>query len=195
MLALFSYNINPTELPPVDDWFQCEQGMVSLRQIARTHKRFADSHRCETPQLNSSNWVWLTTKDIRGLLGLKKLNACYVWFFKVLCQISHVTFKLDLPRHCCLASSFHVSQKYASSGIWFPSPQIPRASGDWRLVCIYYQGNPFIKHGREQAGIAGGLGGVWPWGKMLSLSQWHSASVRVSFQTHWPACSPLQRAP
>lgn len=41
--------------------------------------------------------------------GCKMLNAKYTGPYEILCHISEVTYKLDLPCHCHIMPSFHVS--------------------------------------------------------------------------------------
>lgn len=74
-----------------------------LKQVTANNKCYADHNRSEAPSFRLGDKVWLSTRDIRGFPGCKKLSACYTGPFKILCQI-------NLPCHSCPASSFHISQ-------------------------------------------------------------------------------------
>lgn len=81
-----------------------------LMQVATNNKCFADRHRSETLLFQPGDRIWLSTWDIQNTTGCKKLITWYTGPFKILRCINPVTYKLELPCHCRLANSFHVSQ-------------------------------------------------------------------------------------
>ncbi len=54
-------------------------------------------------------WVWLSTRDLRLRLPCKKLSPRYVGPFKILRQITPVSFHLALPNRYRISPTFHVS--------------------------------------------------------------------------------------
>ncbi len=61
------------------------------------------------PTINWCQWVWLSTCDQRLRLPCRKLSPRYVGPFKILRQITPVSFRLALPANYRISPTFHVS--------------------------------------------------------------------------------------
>ncbi len=111
---LFPWSGEPTNIPSVNDWLRRSEETWNL---AHTHlqrainrcKRQADRHRRPNPEYQPGQWVWLSTRDLRLQLPCKKLSPRYVGPFKILRQITPVSYRLALPKHLRIAPTFHVS--------------------------------------------------------------------------------------
>ncbi len=111
---LFPWSGEPSELPAVNDWLQrCENtwnaAHVHLQRAVRRTREGADRRRREGPEYAPGQWVWLSTRDLRLRLPSKKLSPRYVGPFKILRQITPVSFRLDLPADYRISPTFHVS--------------------------------------------------------------------------------------
>lgn len=73
-----------------------ENAHQRLKKATATRKWFADR-------------VWLSTQDLRGMGGCKKINAQYIGPFKISKQINPVSFHLELPYYFRINPTFHVS--------------------------------------------------------------------------------------
>ncbi len=69
----------------------------------------ADRRRRANPNYRPGQWVWLSTRDLRLRLPCKKLSPRYVGPFKILREITPVSFRLALPSNYRISSTFHVS--------------------------------------------------------------------------------------
>lgn len=110
---LFPWSREPTNVPAVNDWLQrseetWNQAHVHLQQAVRRQKEQVDRHRRPGPMYRPGQWVWLSTRDLLLRFPCKKLSPRYVGPFKITQQITPVSFRLALPKHYRLASTFHV---------------------------------------------------------------------------------------
>ncbi|KAL1007706.1 hypothetical protein UPYG_G00090500, partial [Umbra pygmaea] len=111
---LFPWDTDPSPVDSVEQWFRSssrvwEAAHQHLERATRTQQRFADRRRRPAPSYRVGQRVWLSTRDIRQSLPCKKLSQRYIGPFKILKRINPVTYKLLLPRHYRISSSFHVS--------------------------------------------------------------------------------------
>ncbi|KAL0152007.1 hypothetical protein M9458_052725 [Cirrhinus mrigala] len=111
---LFPWSGEPTELPAVNSWLQRSEATwdsahTHLQQAIRRQKRFADLHRRPGPAFAPGSWVWLSTRDLRLRLPCRKLSPRYVGPFKVIKQITPVSYRLALPAQYRISPTFHVS--------------------------------------------------------------------------------------
>ncbi|KAL0195693.1 hypothetical protein M9458_009265, partial [Cirrhinus mrigala] len=111
---LFPWSGEPSELPAVNSWFQrCEEtwnrAHVHLQRAVRRTQIQADRRRRPSPTYEPGQWVWLSTRDLRLRLPSKKLSPRYVGPFRIIRQITPVSFKLELPAEYRISPTFHVS--------------------------------------------------------------------------------------
>ncbi len=111
---LFPWLGEPSELPAVNDWLRRSENTwnaahVHLQRAVRRTREQADRRRREGPEYAPGQWVWLSTRDLRLRLPSKKLSPRYVGPFKILRQITPVSFSLDLPADYRISPTFHVS--------------------------------------------------------------------------------------
>ncbi|KAL0149566.1 hypothetical protein M9458_055093, partial [Cirrhinus mrigala] len=108
---LFPWSGEPSELPAIDSWLQRseDQAHVHLQRAVRRTREQADRHRRPNPAYRPGQWVWLSTQNLRLWLPSKKLSPRYVGPFKILREITPVSFKLALPRNYHISPTFHVS--------------------------------------------------------------------------------------
>ncbi|KAL0162325.1 hypothetical protein M9458_041721, partial [Cirrhinus mrigala] len=111
---LFPWSREPSELPAVNSWFQnseetWNQAHVHLQGAVRRTQAQADRKRRPNPPYEPGQWVWLSTRDLRLHLPCKKLSPRYVGPFKIIKQITPVSFRLELPGDYRISPTFHVS--------------------------------------------------------------------------------------
>ncbi|KAL0188510.1 hypothetical protein M9458_015609, partial [Cirrhinus mrigala] len=111
---LFPWSGEPSELPAVNSWFQnseetWNQAHVHLQGAVRRTQAQADRKRRPNPPYEPRQWVWLSTQDLRLRLPCKKLSPRYVGPFKIIKQITPVSFRLELPDDYRISPTFHVS--------------------------------------------------------------------------------------
>ncbi len=111
---LFPWSGEPSELPAVNDWLRRSEDTwnaahIHLQRAVRRTREQADRRRREGPEYAPGQWVWLSTRDLRLRLPSKKLSPRYVGPFKILRQITPVSFRLDLPADYRISPTFHVS--------------------------------------------------------------------------------------
>ncbi|KAL0181815.1 hypothetical protein M9458_024221, partial [Cirrhinus mrigala] len=111
---LFPWSGEPSELPAVNSWFQSSeetwnQAHVHLRGAIRHTQLQANRRRRPGHPYEPGQWVWLSTRDLRLRLPSKKLSPRYVGPFKVVKQITPVSFRLELPPEYRISPTFHVS--------------------------------------------------------------------------------------
>ena len=111
---LFPWSGEPTNLPAVDTWLRRSEATwdlahTNLRQAIQRVTRQANRLRRAAPPYQVGQWVWLSTRDLRLRLPCRKLSPRYVGPFKILRQITPVSFRLDLLSHYRISPTFHVS--------------------------------------------------------------------------------------
>ncbi|KAL0195242.1 hypothetical protein M9458_008814 [Cirrhinus mrigala] len=111
---LFPWSGEPSELPAVNSWFQHSEetwnlAHVHLQRAVRRTQTQADRRRRPNPPYVPGQWVWLSTRDLRLRLPCKKLSPRYVGPFKIVKQITPVSFRLQLPADYRISPTFHVS--------------------------------------------------------------------------------------
>ncbi len=111
---LFPWSGEPTNVPAVNDWLNRSEetwnlAHTHLQRAVNRGKRQADRHRRSNPEYLPGQWVWLSTRNLRLNLPCKKLSPRFVGPYKILRQITPVSFRLALPRHLRISPTFHVS--------------------------------------------------------------------------------------
>ncbi|XP_051516686.1 uncharacterized protein LOC127419376 [Myxocyprinus asiaticus] len=76
---LFPWSGEPSDVPAVNDWFQCseavwDQAHVHQQCAINRGKEQADHHRCPSPNYVPGQWMWLSTRDLCLRLPCKKLS-------------------------------------------------------------------------------------------------------------------------
>ncbi|KAG1952342.1 retrotransposable element [Pimephales promelas] len=111
---LYPWSGEPTNVPAINDWLRrseetWDQAHTHLQRAVRRFKRQADHRRRAGSEYQPGQWVWLSTRDLRLQLPCKKLNLRYVDPFKILRQITPLSYRLALPNNFRIAPTFHVS--------------------------------------------------------------------------------------
>ncbi|KAL0183468.1 hypothetical protein M9458_022843, partial [Cirrhinus mrigala] len=111
---LFPWSGEPSELPAVNDWLQRSEetwssAHVHLQQAVRRVREQADRLRRPSPTYTPGQWVWLSSRDLRLRLPCRKLSPRYVGPFKILRQITPVSYRLAPPANYRISPTFHVS--------------------------------------------------------------------------------------
>ncbi|KAI2665952.1 Transposon Tf2-9 polyprotein [Labeo rohita] len=111
---LFPWTGEPSNLPTVDHWLSRSEDTwdaahVHLQQAVRRTTTQADRRRRANPAYQPGQWVWLSSRDLRLHLPSKKLSPRYVGPFKIIKQITPVSFRLELPTNYRISPTFHVS--------------------------------------------------------------------------------------
>ncbi|KAL0177165.1 hypothetical protein M9458_026059, partial [Cirrhinus mrigala] len=111
---LFPWSGEPSDLPAVNSWFQrseetWDRAHVHLQGAIRRYQEQADRRRHPNPAYEPGQWVWLSTRDLRLRLPCKKLSPRYVGPFKIIKQITPVSYRLELPAEYRISPTFHVS--------------------------------------------------------------------------------------
>ncbi|KAL0162424.1 hypothetical protein M9458_041820 [Cirrhinus mrigala] len=111
---LFPWTGEPSNLPAVDHWLSRSEDTwdaahVHLQQAVRRTTTQADRRRRANPAYQPGQWVWLSSRDLRLHLPSKKLSPRYVGPFKIIKQITPVSFRLELPTNYRISPTFHVS--------------------------------------------------------------------------------------
>ncbi|KAL0165572.1 hypothetical protein M9458_037416, partial [Cirrhinus mrigala] len=111
---LFPWSGEPSDLPAVNSWFQhseevWDRAHVHLQGAIRRYQGQANRRRRPNPAYEPGQWVWLSTRDLRLRLPCKKLSPRYVGPFKIIRQITPVSYRLELPAEYRISPTFHVS--------------------------------------------------------------------------------------
>uniref|UniRef100_A0A9J7WUR7 Gypsy retrotransposon integrase-like protein 1 n=1 Tax=Cyprinus carpio carpio TaxID=630221 RepID=A0A9J7WUR7_CYPCA len=111
---LFPWAGEPSDLPAVDSWLRRSEATwnaahVHLQRAIRQYQHYADRRRRGGPRYRPGQWVWLSARDFRLKLPSKKLSPRFIGPFKILRQITPVSFRLALPSHYKISPTFHVS--------------------------------------------------------------------------------------
>lgn len=101
---LFPWSGEPSDLPAINSWLQRSEetwnnAHVHLQRAVHRTREQANRHRRTNPNYQPGQWVWLSTRDIWLRLPCKKLSPRYVGPFKIIRQITPVSFRLALPDH------------------------------------------------------------------------------------------------
>ncbi|KAI4878029.1 hypothetical protein NFI96_009799, partial [Prochilodus magdalenae] len=108
---LMPWTVIPSNVPSVEHWMRRSEEVwgQTHQRIEEALRRHADRRRGTTPSYAPGDRVWLPTRDFRLTEGSRKLTAKYIGPFKIVEKVNDVTYKLELPAHCRVCSTFHVS--------------------------------------------------------------------------------------
>ncbi|KAI4884140.1 hypothetical protein NFI96_009880, partial [Prochilodus magdalenae] len=111
---LMPWTVTISNVPSVEHWMRRSEEVWGqthqrIEEALRRHKRYADRRRGTTPSYAPGDRVWLSTRDFRLTEGSRKLTAKYIGPFKIVEKVNDVTYKLELPAHYRVCSTFHVS--------------------------------------------------------------------------------------
>ncbi|KAL0199704.1 hypothetical protein M9458_002891, partial [Cirrhinus mrigala] len=111
---LFPWSGEPSDLPAVNSWFQRSEetwnrAHVHLQRAVHRTQTQADRRRRVGPSYEPGQWMWLSTRDLRLRLPCKKLSPRYVGPFKIIRQITPVSFRLELPPEYRISPTFDMS--------------------------------------------------------------------------------------
>ncbi len=111
---LFPWSGEPSDLPAVNSWLQWSEetwneAHVHLQRAVRRTREQADCRRRPNPSYHTRQWVWLSIRDQCLRLPCRKLSPRFVGPFKILRQITPVSFRLALPTNYRISHTFHVS--------------------------------------------------------------------------------------
>ncbi len=140
---LFPWSGEPSELPAVNSLLQhseetCNEAHTHLQRAVRRSSDQANRHRRINPDYQLGQWVWLSTQDLRLRLPCKKLSPRYVGPFKILRQITPVSFRLALPTHYRISPTVHVSLLKPAGGP--RGEEIQEEAGDQRAPPLIVDG-------------------------------------------------------
>ncbi len=129
---LFPWSGEPTEVPAINDWLQrseniWNQAHTHLLHAIRRQKLQADRHRRPNPEYTPGQWVYLSTRDLRLKLPCRNLSPRDVDPFKIIKQITPVSFRLALPANYRIPPTFHVSLLKPAGG---PSAEVEKQTSD-----------------------------------------------------------------
>ncbi len=113
-----------------------ERGSVHLQRAVHRTREQANRHRHPNP--NYQQWVWLSTRDLRLRVPCRKLNPRYLGPFKIIRQITPVSFRLALPAHYRISPTFHVSLLKPAGGP--RGEEVLEKAGDQRVPPIFVAG-------------------------------------------------------
>uniref|UniRef100_A0A8C2EGQ3 Gypsy retrotransposon integrase-like protein 1 n=1 Tax=Cyprinus carpio TaxID=7962 RepID=A0A8C2EGQ3_CYPCA len=98
---LFLWAGEPSDLPAVDSWLHRSEATwnaahVHLQRAIHQYQHYAERRRCGGPRYRPGQWVWLSARDFHLKLPSKKLSPRFIGPFKILRQITPVSFRLAL---------------------------------------------------------------------------------------------------
>ncbi|KAL1269106.1 hypothetical protein QQF64_031395 [Cirrhinus molitorella] len=119
---LFPWSGEPSDLPSVTAWLQrseetWDRAHTHLLHAVRQQTHQANQRRRSGPSLAPGQWVWLSTRDLRLRLPCRKLSPRYVGPFKIIRQITPVSFRLELPANYRISPTFHMSLLKPAGGL------------------------------------------------------------------------------
>ncbi len=140
---LFPWSGESSELPAVNSLLQrseetWNEAQVHLQRAIHRTREQANRHRRANPNYQPGQWVWLSTRDLRLRLPCKKLSPRYVGPFKIIRQITPVSFRLALPAHYRISPTFHVSLLKHAGGP--RGEEVQDEAGDQRAPPIIVDG-------------------------------------------------------
>ncbi len=157
---LFPWSGEPSDLPAVNDWLHRseETWNTAVREQANRHRR-------PGPPYAPGQWVWLSTRDLRLHLPCKKLSPRYMGPFKIICQITPVSYRLALPANYSISPTFHIFLLKPAGGPRGEGDQEETAEesshrGGWRGG-VPSQGDLGFSTPRQGVTVPDRLGGVW----------------------------------
>ncbi len=185
---LFPWSGEPSDLPAVNSWLQHSEGTwndvhVHLQRAVRRTRKQANRHRRPNPNYQPVQWVWLSTWDLRLRLPCKKLNPRYVGPFKIIRQITPVSFRLTLPYlthlSCLFAQARWWSERSGGPrrGWWPEGPSHRR----WRSGGLPGPRTPGLSSSGQIPPVSRGLGGVRSGGTVMGQCWWYPRP----FTYHW----------
>ncbi len=124
---LFPWSGEPSDLPAVNDCLHRSEEtwntvQVHLQHAVRRVREQANRHRRPGPPYAPGQRMWLCTRDLRLCLPCKKLSPRYVGPFKIIRQITPVSYRLALPANDRISPTFQISLLKPAGG--------PRGEGD-----------------------------------------------------------------
>ncbi len=138
---------------------------VHLQRAVHRTRDQANRRRRANPNYQPGQWVWVSTRDLRLRLPCKKLSPRYVGPFKIIRQITPVSFRLAYllitvshPPFMSLAQARWWSERRGGPrrGWWPEGPSHHR----WRPGGISGQRNPGLSSSGQSSPVPHGLGGV-----------------------------------
>ncbi len=178
---LFPWSGKPSDLPAVNDWLHRSEetwntAHVHLQHAVRRVREQANRHRRPGPPYAPGQWVWLSTRDLRLHLPCKKLSPRYVGPFKIICQITPVSYRLALPANYRISPTFHIFLLKPAGGPRGEGDQEETAEestpGGWRGG-VPSQGDLGFSTPRQGVTVPHRLGGVRTWGEVLDQCPGH----------------------
>lgn len=102
--SLFNWSGESTELFAIDDWLQISESTWNLahHHLQCAVRGFKEQvyHTCHSfPMYAAGQWVWLSTLNLWLRLPCKKLNLRYIGQFKIIKEITPVSYCILLPNH------------------------------------------------------------------------------------------------
>uniref|UniRef100_W5NN95 Chromo domain-containing protein n=1 Tax=Lepisosteus oculatus TaxID=7918 RepID=W5NN95_LEPOC len=103
-----------TEVPSVQDYISnlktfWRKAKATLLRTSAQQKKVTDRRRRIPPRLRRGQFVWLSTRNLPLKQPSGKLAPRYIGPFRVLAQITPVTYQLALPPTLRIHPTFHVS--------------------------------------------------------------------------------------
>lgn len=98
---LFPWLGEPSNLPSVTERLRCSEetwnyAHTHLQHAVRRPEQQANHHQRPSPEYAVGQWVWVSTRDLHLRLPCRKLSRRYVGPFKIIKQITPVSFQTCL---------------------------------------------------------------------------------------------------